>query len=380
MLVLFLYMGELDYKDEEKAFYFIFRFVGVLFLSFPFGLWIKGRRLLPFFRISAYTLPLLTLGAVYAIHERISWLIVVIFIFWGLSFSLSQICKLPFILRHSPAGKLSEAITLTYSTWSWGNVLGGSIIFTLSNLFPSTFTSQNCIIFISLLSYLSLYFLNKVDKNEVITEDKTPASQLKMNHFDWKLIFQGLFPTLLIAVGAGMSIPFMNLYFEHTFGMTYTNYAALGFATHCMVFFMILQSPFIKGRFGYKRAIPITQTLAVLSLVMLGILEPFNEISFVFYLAVFFFIIRQPLMNIAQPMTTEIVMHYVGKKNQEIVSALMSMIWNGSFVLSGLLFALLRSFNLSFMYIFGYTAIFYFIAIIWYIWLLKKIDKMKTDS
>jgi len=374
MLILFLYMGELGYTNSEKAFYFVFRFTGVLFFSFPFGLWIKGKKLLPFFKISAISLPLITLLAVYALHEKIPWLIILSFILWGLSFSFSQICKLPFILRHCPENQITEGITLSYSTWSFGNVLGGILIFTLSNLFPAIFTSQNCIIFISIFSYLSLYFLHKVDKNEVLKKQLDHSIKLDIKAFDWKLIFQGLFPTFLIAIGAGMSIPFMNLYFEQTFNMNYDDYAALGFATHCLVFIMILQSPSIKGKFGYKKAIPITQLLAVLSLLSLGVFEIYNTLPFVIYLAIFFFIIRQPLMNIAQPMTTDIVMKYVGEKNHEIVSALFALIWNGSFVISGLLFSYLSSLNLPFVYIFCYTAIFYFIAIVWYIWLIKKIE------
>jgi len=375
MLILFLYMGELGYTNSEKAFYLVFRFTGVLFFSFPFGLWIKGKRLLPYFKISAYSLPIITLLAVYAIHEKIEWLIIFSFVMWGLSFTLSQICKLPFILRHCPKEQVTEGITLSYSTWSFGNVLGGALIFILSNLLPAIFTSQNCIIFVALFSYLSLYFLFKVNKNEKLgKKENASIKKINLKDFDWKLIFQGLFPTFLIAIGAGMSIPFMNIYFEQTFNLSYDNYAALGFVTHCLVFFMILQSPYIKGRFGYKKAIPITQTFSVLSLLALGIFENYSSIPSVFYFAIFFFIIRQPLMNIAQPMTTDIVMKYVGEKNQEIVSALFVLIWNGSFVISGLLFSYLSSLNLPFMYIFAYTAVFYFIAIVWYIWLIKKIE------
>ena len=375
MLILFLYMGELGYSNSEKAFYFVFRFTSVLFFSFPFGLWIKGKKLLPFFKISAFTLPIITLLMVYAIYENIDWLIILTFFLWGLSFSFSQICKFPFVLRHCPKDQITEGITLSYATWSFGNVLGGTLIFTLSNLFPTVFTSQNCIIFIAIFSYFSLYFLYKVDPNEKLGNLRHTNNNLELKNYDWKLIFQGLFPTLLIAIGAGMSIPFMNIYFEQTFDMSYDNYAALGFVTHCFVFFMILQSPNIKNKFGYKKAIPITQTLSVLSLIALGIFESYSSIPFIFYFAIFFFIIRQPLMNIAQPMTTDIIMKYVGEKNHEIVSALFALIWNGSFVISGLLFAYLSALNLPFMYIFAYTAIFYFVAIIWYIWLIQKIEK-----
>ena len=76
----------------------------------------------------------------------------------------------------------------------------------------------------------------KVEPKEKLGNLDHTGNNLKLKNYDWKLIFQGLFPTLLIAIGAGMSIPFMNIYFEQTFDMSFDNYAALGFVTHCFVF------------------------------------------------------------------------------------------------------------------------------------------------
>ena len=63
----------------------------------------------------------------------------------------------------------------------------------------------------------------------MIRNEKIPAVEpdQKKRDYDWLKIFQGLFPTLLIAMGAGMSIPFMNLYFESTFDVQYDDFALL---------------------------------------------------------------------------------------------------------------------------------------------------------
>ncbi|MBK7819269.1 MAG: hypothetical protein IPJ60_18340 [Sphingobacteriaceae bacterium] len=55
------------------------------------------------------------------------------------------------------------------------------------------------------------------------------------------------------------------------------------------------------------------------------------------FIAIACYLLRQPLMNMAGPMTTELVLNYVGKNNREITSALTSAIWSGSWVISGLL-------------------------------------------
>jgi hypothetical protein len=64
-------------------------------------------------------------------------------------------------------------------------------------------------------------------------------------------------------------------------------------------------------------------------------------------LAILFFIFRQPLINVAGPMTSELTMYYVGKKNRELVSALNAAIWSGSWFISSQIFAFLRGYGLS---------------------------------
>lgn len=69
--------------------------------------------------------------------------------------------------------------------------------------------------------------------------------------------------------------------------------------------------------------------------------------------------VRQPLMNMAAPMTSEVTMNYVGKKNQEMMSALTASIWNGGWFLSSWVYEMLRKSDFSFAAIFLITAAFY---------------------
>jgi hypothetical protein len=80
----------------------------------------------------------------------------------------------------------------------------------------------------------------------------------------------------------------------------------------------------------------------------------------------FCFLLRQPLMNMAGPMTSELVMNYVGKKNQEMVSALTAAIWSGSWFISSVIFKILRQSGIAYVYIFMITAVLYAMGVIWY--------------
>jgi hypothetical protein len=133
--------------------------------------------------------------------------------------------------------------------------------------------------------------------------------------------------------------------------------------------------PFIKKSIGYKIAIPATQSFAVLALVLLATTQFYAQLSIALYIAILCFMLRQPLMNMAGPMTSELVMKYTGKRNQEMVSALTAAIWSGSWFISSLIFKLLRSSSWSYVYIFLITAFLYGIGVVWYYYLILDYNK-----
>lgn len=373
MLILLLYLKNKGFSDGDSARFTAARFLGVLLISLPLGIYIKKRKLLPFFRFASLAVPLFTLSSVYAVENHQICLIYITFFFWGIAFSFAEIVKLPFILRYADKKVMTNAIALTYATWSFGAIVAGVLIYLLSIISSELFDEKNCIIVISLLSLFGAYFSFKIKEPEISIETKETKFSLK--EYNWRRIGYSLTPTFLIAVGAGMSIPFVPLFFEHTFNLNYSSFAGFGFLAYVLVFIMTMLTPSISKKLGYQVAIPLTQLLSVSCLVAMGVTELFKETNNILALAIVMYMLRQPLMNLAQPMTTELIMKYVGKSNHEIVSALMALIWNGSFVVTSLLFAQLRDLDISFFYIFLITAALYLVAIIWYIVLINKFEK-----
>jgi hypothetical protein len=378
MLILLLYLKNKGFSDGDSARFTAARFLGVLLISFPLGIYIKKRKLLPFFRMASIAVPLFTLLSVFAVEQHQNWLIYTSFFFWGIAFSFAEIVKLPFMLRYADKKVLTNAIALSYATWSFGAIIAAVLIYLLSLISTTLFDEKNCIIVISILSLFGAYFSFKIKEPEISLETKETKFNLK--EYEWGKIVYSLTPTFLIAVGAGMSIPFVPLFFEHTFNMNYSTFAGYGFLAYILVFVMTMLTPSISKKLGYQIAIPLTQLLSVSCLVMMGVTELFKEVDNILVLAIVMYMLRQPLMNLAQPMTTELIMKYVGKSNHEIVSALMALIWNGSFVVTSLLFAQLRDLNVSFYYIFLITAALYFVAIIWYVVLIKKFEASRVEG
>ena len=138
--------------------------------------------------------------------------------------------------------------------------------------------------------------------------------------------------------------------------------------------------PRIKDTIGYKIAIPTTQALAVISLVALATTQFYSQYSIAVYIAIVCYLLRQPLMNMAGPMTSELVMNYVGEKNREITSALTAAIWSGSWVISGLMVKIMFSKGYPFVNVFLITSALYAFGVVMYYFLILDYGKREKQG
>ena len=379
MNMLPLYLHHLHYSKQEIAGFISFRFLGVFLLALPLGMFIKGKKVKPFFYASCIGVPFFALCIIYFTEQNNPFMIYLSQLFWGASFTFIQIPILPFILRCASQKNQTASIALSYSTWSFAGILSGVLIALLDYINPTLFNERMVLIIFSVIGFIGILMLllaNIKEADAVQESDKTKA-YYSLGQYDWGIIIKALIPTLIIAVGAGLTIPFISLFFEEVHNMDKGSFSIISAVAAFLVAWGALLVPNIKKNIGYKIAVPATQTLAIVSLVALATTQYYNQVSISVVIAVTFYLLRQPLMNMAGPMTTEIVMNYVGTKNQEIVSALTSAIWSGSWFISGLLVQLLFIQGFAFVNIFLLTAILYAVGVAWYMILIKDYEQRK---
>jgi predicted MFS family arabinose efflux permease len=372
-----LYMKAEGFADNDIADYISWRFAGVLFLAFPLGVFIRGRKLKNLFYLSAIGIPVFALLIIWAIHSRNHALLVIAQFLWGTSFIFIQIPILPFILRNCKPEDQTAAISLSFSTWSFAGILTAALVWVFNSADPIQFNERNMMIGITILSFLGVYSVWKISIQEN-TGDAVVSTRLP-NANDWKLITKALIPALVIATGAGLTIPFINLFFSRVHALPTNTISLWNFVAALLVAFMALLVPKIKSSIGYKRAIPLTQSFAVISLVLLATTEYYAGLPIAVVIAVGCYLLRQPLMNLAGPMTSEIGMNYVGKKNREITSALTAAIWSGSWFMSTrFVFGVLRKTGWPYVDIFLITAGLYLLGVFLYILLIRSYVKKEA--
>lgn len=373
MAILPLYMQSEGYNDSEYAHFTSYRYLGMLALALFLGMYIKGRKILPMFYVAAIGVPLFGLLILVGVHIHSTFLLLISHLLWGTAYTFMQIPVLPYILRNVPAHQHTSAITLNFATWSIASIISFFFIAVLNSVNPQLFNEQNLLLGIVILSFSSIYFISKVSKKENIPALKEKRSNLK--GYDWKLIFKALIPTAIIAFGAGFTIPFISLFFSNVHGMSTSQFSYMSFAASFIVVYAALWVPKIKEGIGYKKAVPLTQSLAIMALITMATTQYYNTVTASIYIAIIFYLLRQPLMNIAAPMTSDITMKYVGERNREMTSGLTSAIWSGSTFFSAIIFGILRHLNVDYVNIFLITALMYTIGVIWYIVLIHDYDK-----
>jgi MFS family permease len=359
-----IYMQKCGYSDYESAGYISFRFLGVLLLAVPMGMYLKGRNIKPLFIISCIVVPTASVLIIVATMYHWNQWLYFYQLLWGMGFTFMQIPVMPYILRNSIASNQTGAISLSYSTYSFGGIASGLIIWGLYYINPIVFNEQNILLFLAISGFFSLYFLYKIRIKEYLPSFE--GSRIDIRKLDWFIIIKALIPTLIIAVGAGLTIPFISIFFFNIHHLGTDQFSLLNSVASILVAIAAMLVPYVKKSIGYKLAIPATQSFAVLALILLATTQFYAQLTIAVYLAILCFLLRQPLMNMAGPMTSELVMNYVGKKNQEMVSALTAAIWSGSWFISSIIFKILRQSGIAYVYIFLITAALYALGVIWY--------------
>ena len=101
----------------------------------------------------------------------------------------------------------------------------------------------------------------------------------------------------------------------------------------------------------------------------MSLTEIYSSYPYALTIAVAAYIFRQPLMHMAHPASNELMMNYVGKNNQELISALSSSLWSASWFISAKIFEWLRLLNFRYYEIFLITAFLYVIGVFLYVFL-----------
>ena len=252
-------------------------------------------------------------------------------ILFGVVQSLSSVAMAPFLMENSGEEERTYLFSLS-SGLRMGSVfvgswLGGYLptwIAQLQTISPtSSLAYGNSLISVAALSFLSflpLIFLRPIKLSAQENEDnKFAPITFALEHP--KLLGKLMFPSLLISIGAGFFMPFMNIFFrvvhaqsDQVIGTVFA-WGSLAMGIGLMI------APPIADRIGKIQLVVLTQALSIPFLGLLGFAPLFAVSTGAYYG-------RMTLMNMSNPIYQTFVMEQVKQSARSTVASLTSMIWS----------------------------------------------------
>ncbi|GAG72949.1 unnamed protein product, partial [marine sediment metagenome] len=216
-----------------------------------------------------------------------------------------------------------------------------------------------------ILSAIGLIPILKIQKDNITSLNKLSKRTFKMMFS--KLYIKLLLPHLLLSLGAGSVMPFLNVFFkEHLNANVYQIgiiFALGSFITGVASFL----TPFVIKRFGKVMGIGILQISSLPFLLMIALIPNLTLVAI-------FFIVRQVLMNIASPIYTAFVMEAVPDEEKGIASGYILFIWGLAWAISSSYSGILMK-NYGYNFPFFICFVFYLISAITFISFFRGSEK-----
>ena len=261
----------------------------------------------------------------------------------GIAQSLAGVTMSPFLMENSDEHERTYLFSfgqgLQMTMASVGNWIGGYLPTWMGQARNVTATSSiaygDSVLIIGIgaaLAVLPLVFLKSPRMEHSQRAIFAPFQYAAKNPL---LLTKLILPMLLTSLGAGLIMPFMNVFFRVVHHQPDTVIGALFAWGSLAMGIGLLLAPPLADRTGKIQLVVITQGLSIPFLILLGF-------SPILWVGAATYYIRLALMNMSSPVYQTFVMEHVEPSSRATVASLTSMAWNFGWAFSPTVSGLLQ--------------------------------------
>jgi MFS family permease len=250
-------------------------------------------------------------------------------ILFGISQSLAAVTMAPFLMENSG----EEERTYLFSIGSGLQMTAASIGNWIGGFLPTWVAASRVVDATSSVAYggaltitavtaaLGLLPLLFLKTPRIERSDRTVFAPLAYAARHPRKLGRLILPMLLTSIGAGLIMPFMNVFYRQVYNQPDPVIGSLFAWGSLAMAIGLLVAPPLADRMGKIQMVVITQGISIPFLVLLGF-SPW------FWLSAFAYYIRLALMNMSGPVYQTFVMENVEPSARSTVASLVSMSWN----------------------------------------------------
>ena len=247
----------------------------------------------------------------------------------GLAQSLAAVTMAPFLMENS--GEHERTYLFSFSSGlqmamaSVGNWIGGYLPTWVSGRLGISPTSSpaygNALGIVAVTLFLALVPLVFIHMPHLDRSRRSVFAPISFAAKQPALLTKLVLPLLVTSIGAGLIMPFMNVFFRVVHNQPDPVIGSL-FAWGSLAMGLgLLIAPPLADRMGKIQLVVITQALSIPFLILLGF-------SPVFWVSALSYYVRLALMNMSSPVYQTFVMERVEPEARATVASLVSMAWN----------------------------------------------------
>ena len=250
-------------------------------------------------------------------------------IVFGVVMSLATVATAPFLMENSNEEERTYLFSFTSGLQMGsifvGNWLGGYLPTWIGKTKMIAATSSGAyggalviVSGVALIGFIPLLFIRSKPGIMGNRKQFTPISFAKENP---KLLSKILIPSLFISIGAGLFIPFMNVFYRVVHGQSDQVIGTLfAWGSLAMGIGLIIAPP-IADRLGKIQLVVLTQGLAIPFMGILGFAPVFAASALAYF-------VRMALMNMSGPIYQTFIMEQVDENSRATAASMYSMVWS----------------------------------------------------
>ncbi|OGC84678.1 MAG: hypothetical protein A2W07_02285 [candidate division Zixibacteria bacterium RBG_16_43_9] len=329
-LLLNLYLKELSFGESAIGQILSMNAWGAVVITLPVAYILQKiqiRKILVFSTILAAVLYFLQVSIL-----GFKGLLLVSF-FLGMSVTSYRVAAAPFFMKNSTPQERTYLFSMNFGIMIFAGIVGslggGYLVSLLNSLLGDQVWAYRGSLYVAIL-----FGLVGLIPFYLIRHEETPNKNEESLVWDFKLLKErgGLLlrlciPFFILGLGAGLIIPFLNLYFRERFGLPAESIGVYYALLQVFMLAGIILGPVLSKKIGMIKSIVYTQLASIPFMLCLAF-------SYFLPLAVLAFLLRGALMNMSQPISTNFSMEKVNEKEQPLTNSLTALAWTLSWGIS----------------------------------------------
>lgn len=303
------------------------------------------------------------------------WMLLFMGVCYGIAMAFSIVAGNPFMAENSSREERMHLFSMNAVMYTvaaiFGNLGGGMLPTLLAGLTGTDAESvlpYRYTLYLSLVAVLiTLIPLVLIKENRPPVFERSERLRLVAQVIRTPNVQRLVIVNILIGIGAGMIVPFFNVYFHKVLAAPTEQIGVIFSIGQVTMIAGLLLIPLLTERVGKVRTIAITQLLSIPFLILIAVTTNI-------YLAGFAYIMRMSFMNMANPAIANFNMELLGDRERATVGSLTSTGWYLFLALSTYLSGIMMA-NDNYLLPYMITCVVYLLAAVAYYVFFLRIEK-----